>query len=378
VFVAMTLRPAWIEVDLDAIEHNVGAIRERLSKGARYLAVVKANAYGHGDVEVAKAALNAGAEWLGVILVAEGRRLREAGIDAPILLLHEPHPEDVDDAVTFALTPCVFTERGIAALDEAAERARRTVPVHLKIDTGLNRLGVPVPHIDEVATALAKASHLDVQGVFSHFAFADQPGHPFIDSQLEKFAQARDALRRRGVEPELVHIGNSAAALTRPDAHFDLVRVGVATYGLAPGPSLRDAMAYAPALSLKARAAMVKRVPRGEGVSYGLRYTLERDSTIVSLPLGYADGWPRHATGATRALVGGVSCPVVGTICMDSFMVDAGDAECEVGDEVVLIGAQGEARITADDVAEATNTINYEVTTRLSSRLPRVYTRARG
>ncbi len=367
-------RPAWIEVDLAAIRHNVTTVRSRLSQRTRYLAVVKANAYGHGDVEVARAALDAGAEWLGVILVAEGRRLREAGIDAPILLLHEPHPEHVDDAVTFDLTPSVFTERGIAALDEAAERARRTVPVHVKVDTGLNRLGIPVSRIDEVITALAKASHLQVQGVFSHFAFADQPGHAFIDTQLQRFHDARETLARRGVEPELTHIGNSAAALTRPDAHFDLVRVGIATYGLAPGPSLRDAMPYRPALELKARAAMVKRVSKGEGVSYGLRYELPRDSTIVSLPLGYADGWPRIATGTTGALVGGRKHPIVGTICMDSFMIDAGDTPCEVGDEVVLIGAQGSERISADDVADATGTINYEVTTRLSSRLLRMYT----
>lgn len=375
---SVALRPVWAEIDLDAIAHNVSTIREMLTPGTRYLAVVKANAYGHGDVDVAKAALAAGAEWLGVILVAEGRRLREAGIDAPILLLHEPHPEDVRDAVALRLTSSVFTERGVAALDEEAERVGRTILVHVKVDTGLNRLGVPVSRLDEVITALAKAPHLEVQGFFSHFAFADQPGHPFIDTQLAWFADAREHARRLGVEPELVHIGNSAAALTRPDAHFDLVRVGIATYGLAPGPSLAGAMAYAPALTLKARAAMVKRVGAGEGVSYGLRYTLPKDSTIVSIPLGYADGWPRLATGVTSILIRGKRAPIVGTICMDSCMADVGDLDCEVGDEIVLIGAQGDNRITADEIADATGTINYEVTTRLSSRIPRTTVRNRG
>ena len=370
------MRPAWAEIDLDAIEHNVRALRERLSPGTHYMAVVKADAYGHGAVEVSRAALSAGATWLGVILVGEGRQLREAGIDAPILLLHEPHPSDADEAVAFGLTPSVFTEGGIAALDDAADRAGRRVSVHVKVDTGLNRLGIPLARIDEAVTALAKARHLDVEGAFSHFAFGDAPANAFNDAQHARFVEALDALRARGVEPPIRHLANSGAALVRPDTHYDLVRIGIATYGLAPGPELADAMDYAPAMSVKARAAMVKRVPAGEGVSYGLRYTLERDATIVSVPLGYADGWVRLAGGTTSALVGGVRYPAVGTVCMDSFMIDVGDASVEIGDEVVLIGAQGDERIGADEVAQATQTINYEVVTRITARMPRVYLRS--
>jgi alanine racemase len=369
------VRPAWAEIDLAAVEHNVREVRARLSPGTRYMAVVKANAYGHGAVEVSRAALAAGAEWLGVILVAEGRELRAAGIDAPILLLHEPDPSEADDVVALDLTPSVFTESGIAALDEAADRAGRRSNVHLKVDTGLNRLGIPLPRIGEAVTALAKARRLDVQGVFSHFAFADHPDHPFVDAQYARFAEALDRLRADGIEPPLRHLANSAAALVRPETHFDMVRVGIATYGLAPGPALEHAMRFAPVMSVKARAAMVKRVPAGEGVSYGLRYVLERESTIVSVPLGYGDGWVRLAGGAAHALVRGRRHPTVGTVCMDSFMVDVGDTPVEIGDEVVLIGTQGDEIIHADEVAEATQTINYEVVTRIGSRMPRVYLR---
>ncbi|MCA1831645.1 MAG: alanine racemase [Actinomycetota bacterium] len=372
------MRPAWAEIDLDALGRNVATIRARLSPGARYLSVVKANAYGHGSVEVARAALNAGADWLGVILVAEARMLREAGIDAPILLLHEPHPEAAAECVALALTPVVFTEQAVAALDEAAEKAGRTVHVHIKIDTGLNRLGVPLPRLDELVNALAKSGRLEVEGVMSHFAFADEPANTFIDTQLSRFEDGCERLRSHGIQPAIRHVANSAATLTRSEAHFDMVRVGIAQYGLAPGPTLENAMDYAPVMALKARAAMVKRVSKGDGVSYGLRYVLERDGTIVSIPLGYADGWPRSAAGVTSVLIGGRRHRTVGTVCMDSFMADIGDFDCDVGDEVVLFGAQGNERISAEEVAEATGTINYEVVTRVSPRIPRVYIRGNG
>jgi len=366
-------RPAWVEIDLDAVRANVRAIKDHLTPGTRYLAVVKANAYGHGDVATAQAAIEAGAEWLGVILVDEGIRLRDAGIDAPILLMHEPPPDRADDVIAYRLTPCVFTEPGIAALGDAAERAGTTLAVHLKVDTGLNRLGVPLDRLEEATTALAKEARLEVESVFSHFAFADEPGNPFIDTQLERFAQATDRLAALGVTPAFRHMGNSAAALTRPDAHFDMVRVGIATYGLAPSPALEGIVPLRPVLSLKAKIAMVKRVPAGEGVSYGLRYTLERPGTIISLPLGYADGWVRALSGNASVLVGGKQYPTVGTVCMDSFMADLGDDTCEIGDEAVLIGAQGDRRIGAEEIAERIGTINYEVVTLLTQRLDRVY-----
>lgn len=360
-------RPAWAEIDLGAIRSNVRAVGARLTNDATIMAVVKANAYGHGDVAVARAALEAGATWLGVILVDEALRLRDAGLDAPILLLHEPPPSRVAEVIDHELTPVVFTLRGLEALGAA----KRPVRAHLKIDTGLNRLGCPIDRLDEFATALSKEPNVEIEAFFTHFAFADQPANPFIDTQLERFADACEMLKRQGIEPRLLHAANSAASITRPDAHFDMVRLGIAMYGLSPGPACDGLVELRPALSLKAEVAMAKRVAAGEAVSYGHRYRLERPGTIVSIPLGYADGWPRSLTNNAEVLIGGARHPAVGTVTMDSFMADAGDAEVTIGDEVVLIGAQGSECITADEVAAREGTINYEVVTRISSRIPR-------
>jgi len=371
-------RPAWAEIDLGAVRRNVARIGDKLNENTQFMAVVKANAYGHGDVGVARAALEAGATWLGVILVDEGVRLREAGIEAPILLLHEAPVERIDEALANDLTPCVFTEKGLWLIGEAADRAHRPVRAHLKVDTGMNRLGVPIDHIEDFARALTKEPRVEIEAIYSHFAFADAPDNAFISEQLSRFADACDRLKAVGIEPAFRHMANSAAALTRPDAHFDMARVGIAMYGLSPGPKLDGIVELEPVMTLKARAAMVKRVPAGEAVSYGLRYKLRRPGTVVSIPLGYADGWPRalgSGRGASKAavLIGGKRYPAVGTVCMDAFMVDMGDDSCDVGDEVVLIGSQGKERISADDLASALGTINYEVVTRISSRIPRVY-----
>ena len=371
-------RPAWAEIDLGALRRNVARIGEKLSENTQFMAVVKANAYGHGDIEVARAALSAGATWLGVILVDEGVRLRDAGIEAPILLLHEAPVERVDELMANDLTPCLFSEKGLWALGEAADRAHRPVRAHLKIDTGMNRLGVPMDHIEDFARALAKEPRVEVEAIYSHFAFADDPKNKFIAKQLSRFNDACDRLKAVGIEPAFRHMANSASALTLPDAHFDMARIGIAMYGLSPGPKVTGIVELEPVMALKARAAMVKRVPAGEGVSYGLRYKLEQPGTIVSVPLGYADGWPRALGSGNKGskaavLIGGKRYPAVGTVCMDAFMADMGNDSCEVGDEIVLIGSQRKERITADYIAGALGTINYEVVTRISSRIPRIY-----
>lgn len=366
-------RPVWAEVDLGAIAHNVRTVKDRLAPGAAIMAVVKANAYGHGDEQVARAAVAAGATWCGVILVDEGVRLRRAGIDVPILLLHEPPAERVDEAIANDLTPCVFSERGVETVASAATRVGRTVAVHLKVDTGLNRLGVPMPMVSDLLDRIAKEPRIELQGVFSHFAFADQPRNPVIDQQLSRFQDTLELLQARGVRPALRHLANSAASLSRPDTHFDLVRLGIAMYGLSPGPELDGVAPLRPAMSLHAKVAMVKRVRAGEAVSYGHRYRLERDGTIITLPLGYADGWARALSSNASIILDGARYPAVGTVCMDSFMADIGDASCAIGDEVVLIGSQGQATITADEVAASIDTINYEIVTRIGARVPRVY-----
>lgn len=366
-------RPAWADIDLDALAHNVRVLRAAVRPEAQICAIVKANAYGHGDVEIARAALAAGATRLGVILVDEALRLRDGGIDAPILLLHEPPADRAAEVVANDLTSVVFTTATIGALGDAADRAGRSVKVHLKVDTGLNRLGAPPETLPEIAAALGKEQRLEIEGLFTHFAFADQPTNPFIDTQLARFEDATARLRALGIDPPIRHAGNSAACLTRPDAHFDMVRPGIALYGLSPGPEVGGTEGLRPVLALRARAAMVKRIAAGEAVSYGHRYRVDRPSTIVSIPLGYADGWPRLLANNAEVLVGGKRYAAVGTVTMDSFMADLGDDTCEIGDEVTLIGAQGADRITADEVAARSQTINYEVTTRISSRIPRVF-----
>ena len=362
-----SVRPAWAEIDLPAVRHNVSAIAGVLQPGCRYMAVVKANAYGHGDVAVARAALDSGAQWLGVILVEEGRKLREAGIDAPILLLHEPPATQAGDVVSFNLTPTILTQQGLHALAEAG-----AVRAHVKVETGLNRLGVPRDSLPLLAKAIAAEPRVEIEAVYSHFAVADPIDDPSIAMQLSRFDEAIAVLRAAGVEPAMRHIGNSATALTHPEAHMDMVRVGIATYGIAPAPSMSGIVDLHPVMALKARVAMVKRIDAGEGVSYGLKYRVGRPSTIATLPLGYADGWPRRATGVTFALIGGKRYPVVGTICMDALMVDLGDDDCSIGDEAVLIGSQGDESITAAAVADALGTIAYEVVTQISPRIERV------
>ena len=366
-------RPAWIEVDLGAIRRNVSRVGERLSRGTQIMAVVKADGYGHGAVPVARAALQAGATWLGVILVEEGIRLREAGIDAPVLLLHEAPANRLDEALANDLTPVVFTEQGLAAIGEAAERAGRTVRAHLKIDTGLNRLGVLWRHAEELAAAIAKEGRVEIEAIFTHFAFADDPTNAFIDTQLQRFNETCERLAVLGIEPAFRHVANSAASITRPDAHYDAVRLGIAMYGLSPGPKCDGIVDLDPAMTLRARVARVTRVSAGEAVSYGHTWRATRDATIASIPLGYADGWARGLSNRAPVLIGGRRYPAVGTVCMDSFMVDLGDDGCAVGDEAVLIGAQESERVTADEHAAALNTINYEIVTRMSPRLPRVY-----
>ncbi|MHB8512567.1 MAG: alanine racemase [Actinomycetota bacterium] len=361
------IRPAWAEIDLDAVKHNVLSIRELLSRGCRYMAVVKANAYGHGDILVARAAREAGAEWLGVILVEEARRLRRAGIEAPILLLHEPPVAQAPDVKELDLVPTVVTQAGLEAL-----AAQGPMKVHVKVETGLNRLGVPRDALPTFAKSLAAEPNIEVDGVYSHFAVADPVDDPSIAMQLKRFDEAIEVLRHAGIEVPMKHIGNSATALSHPEAHMDMVRVGISTYGIAPAPTLENVVDLHPVLSLKARVAMVKRVAAGEGISYGLHYRLNKASTIATLPLGYADGWPRRATGATYALINERPYPIVGTICMDAFMVDLGDDDCSIGDEAVLIGTQGQYRITASDVATALGTIPYEVVTQISPRVERV------
>jgi len=364
-------RPAWVTVDLDAIRDNVRGL-VALAAPAGVLATVKADAYGHGAVPVARAALDAGATWLGVAFVEEGVELREAGIDAPILLLSEPPPAAAATVVAHRLTPFVYTEAGIDALAAAAAEAGTPLAVHLKVDTGMHRVGCAPADAVPLAERIAGHGLLVFEGLATHLAVADEAGHTYTDAQLDAFDAVVAAVTAAVGRPPMLHAANSAGALAYPRARFDLVRVGITMYGIAPAPEIADAVALRPALSLHARVSFVKNLPAGERVSYGLRYELVQPSRIVTVPVGYADGVPRGlgATGGA-VLVGGRRCPIAGTVTMDQLLVDVGDDDVQVDDDVVLLGTQGGEVIDAQEWADRLDTIPYEVVTRLGGRLPR-------
>jgi alanine racemase len=372
-------RWAWVDVDLDAIRHNVAHLRSVIEPSALW-AVVKANGYGHGAVEVAAAALEAGAQGLCVALVGEGVELREAGIDAPILVLSEQPIDEVDAIVRYRLMATVYTVPFIEALAAAArDRGVEGVPVHLKIDTGMQRVGVQVDSVTEVVAAIeALAPMLRLVGVFTHLAMADEPRDDFTAEQLERFDTATADL-----EPELLeHAANSAGALAHPAARRSLVRAGIAIYGISPGHGVDELCGeLRPALTLRARVSHVKRVSAGSRVSYGLRHTFERDTNVATVPIGYADGVPRRlfAVGG-EVLLGGRRRRIVGVVTMDQLMIDVGDDAVAVGDDVVLIGEQGGVDglhcIRAEEWADALGTIGYEIVCGISGRVPRRHARS--
>lgn len=368
-------RPVWSEIDLEAVRHNVGAMLDVVSP-AQLLAVVKADAYGHGAVPVARAALEAGAQWLGVALVEEGVALRDAGIDAPILVLSEPPPGAASAVVARGLTPVVYTHHGIEALAKAVADAGGSEPlaVHLKVDTGMHRVGCAIDQAVAFAETITQLRELTLDGICTHFAAADELENPYTAAQAAMFDALLAQLEARGLRPRLVHAANSAAALTFPAVRYDLVRVGIALYGVPPAPELGDRVQLRPALALKAQVSFVKELAAGERLSYGLRYELARRSHVVTVPVGYADGVPRNlgALGG-EVLIGGSRYPIAGTITMDQLMVDVGETTVEVGDEVVLLGRQGDQEITASEWAERLGTIAYEIICQIGPRVPRRY-----
>ena len=373
-------RWAWADVDLDAIAHNVEHLRSVVAPSAVW-AVVKANGYGHGAVEAARTAMGAGAQGLCVALIEEGAELRVAGIDAPILVLSEQPVEVADDIVRFRLMATVYTVAFINALASAARgRGVDGVPVHLKIDTGMQRVGVAVDAAAAMVAAVeAHAPALRLVGIFTHLALADEPDDPFTDDQLAAFDETVEALSLPpGV---LVHAANSAGALAHPDARRSFVRAGIAVYGISPGHGVDPLCgALRPAMSLEARVSFVKRVAAGSRISYGLRHTFERETTVATVPIGYADGVPRRLfeTGG-EVLIGGRRRPIVGVVTMDQLMADCGDDSIAVGDEVVLIGSQdgpgGRQTIRAEDWADRLGTIGYEIVCGIGGRVPRRHAR---
>jgi len=368
--------PVWAEIDLQAVAGNMREIRRVTAATARVMAVVKANAYGHGAVEVSRVALANGADWLGVARVAEGTALREAGIEAPVLVLGYITPEQCDEVVRRRLTQAVYTREMGLALAEAAARAGTKARVHFKVDTGMGRIGWTEPsRVIQETLELARNPNLEIEGIFTHFAAADAADKQYTQRQFQKFMETIEKLRQNGLEFPLRHAANSAAIMELPETHLDLVRAGIIVYGLYPSDEVdRGRVALSPVMSLKARVAYVKDVPAGFKVSYGCTYATERDTNIATLPLGYADGYSRLLSSKGEVLLNGRRAPVVGRVCMDQLMVDAGDIPgVKIGDEAVLIGRQNGETISADDIAARIGTINYEVTCMVNQRVPRVY-----
>ncbi|NYH52009.1 MULTISPECIES: alanine racemase [Nocardiopsis] len=367
---------AHARVDLDAIAHNARLLRE-CAGGTPLMGVVKADGYGHGMLPAARALIAGGATWLGTAFIDEALELRRAGLTLPVLAWIIPPGEPVAEAVEADVDLGVSDRAVLDTVIAEAVRLGRTARVQLKADTGLNRGGVNPADWRNLVDAAARAEdegHLRVCGVWSHFACADEPGHPSIALQLSRFHEALEIADKAGLDPEVRHIANSAALLTLPEARFDLVRGGIAGYGLCPIPDF-GATGLRPAMTLRSRIALTKRVPAGSGVSYGHRYVTDRETTLALVPLGYADGVPRAATNKGPVLLGGRSRVISGTVCMDQFVVDVGDDTVEAGEYAVLFGDPGEdpGVPTAEDWARILDTIPYEIVTRVGVRVPREY-----
>jgi alanine racemase len=349
-----------VVVDLDAIRHNVALLSGRAAaSGAATMAVVKADAYGHGALPVARAALGAGASWLGACSLKEALALRSAGITAPILSWLETPVVDFTPGISAGIDLSASSSAELARIDAAAERAGQRARVHLKIDTGLSRNGCPQQLWPALCADAASARHVEVVAIWSHLACADEPGHPSIDEQGKRFEAAYQVAREAGLRPKR-HLANSAATLTRPDFHYDMVRTGIAIYGLNPVDTDDD---LRPAMTFRSSVALVKRIPAGESVSYGHTWTAATDTNLALVPVGYADGVPRTLSGRMEVWLGGRRRPVVGRVCMDQIVVNCGDYEPRLGEEVVLFthGRSGEP--TAREWADTLGTIDYEIVT---------------
>jgi alanine racemase len=359
--VSLSRPRAEVVIDLAAIRHNVSILAQRAAQsGAMTMAVVKADGYGHGAVDVAIAALQAGAGALGVCSVDEALELRRGGVDAPILAwLHAPG-EDLAAGIAAGVDLGIYSVQQLNAAAAGAEQVGRPARVHLKVDTGLTRGGAYRSQWPGLVDAAAAASNrgVEVVAVWSHLAHADDPGHPIIEQQVHYFHQAYQVARDAGLRP-LRHLANSAATLTRPDLHYDMVRPGIAVYGLSPVPGADYCLI--PAMTLRSQVAMVKRVPAGEGVSYGHVWHTDRETTLALVPAGYADGVPRVLTGRLDVWLAGCRRPVVGMVCMDQVMVDCGDDPIAEGDEVIFFGPGDNGAPTAAEWADKLGTIHYEV-----------------
>ncbi|MBR1885623.1 MAG: alanine racemase [Schwartzia sp.] len=371
----MASRGVWAEIDLSALRHNISVIKDHIAGGARFCAVVKADAYGHGAVAVAREAVAMGADYLAVAVLSEAAALRRAGFTTPILVLGATQFEEADAVVDLGVTQAVFSVAAARAISEAAARRGVRAKVHLAVDTGMGRIGVRPEGAGETAAAIAALPRIELEGMFSHFALADATDKTFAKEQFARFRAAMEDVKAKGVEIPVCHIANSAAILEMPETHLDMARAGIILYGLAPSEEVGGDAGLLPVMSVKARLTHVKTLRAGETISYGCTFRASKDIRVGTLPLGYADGYTRLYAGKAKVDFRGKLLPIVGRICMDQCMVElTGAKKAAVGDTVTVMG--GDA-LTADALASWLGTINYEVVCLFSPRVPRVYVERR-
>ncbi|MFH0988388.1 MAG: alanine racemase [bacterium] len=366
-------RPAVAEIDLRLIAANLKAIKRKVGPSVKILGVVKANAYGHGMVEVSRFISNGLVDSLGVATAEEGVILRNTGLRKPILVFTLPSEPQVKAIVQHGLEATVCSPVEARTLQQEAERRRRKVAVHLKIETGMNRIGITPSGLPVLLKSLSHMKRLEIVGVYTHFAQADIADKSYTHEQLSRFTNALDILKTHGIEPEVIHTANSAGILDLPESHFTMVRPGIMMYGYYPSEHVSRSVRVKPALTLSCKVSFVKRIEAGETVSYGRLFKATAPAWIATLPIGYADGYFRLLTGKSAVLIKGKKHPVAGRICMDQIMVDLGDVKIAVGEKAILIGSQGACRIDASDLSSLIGTIPYEILTNISSRVPRTY-----
>ncbi|MNR82011.1 Alanine racemase [compost metagenome] len=364
-------RGAWMGVDLRAIAHNVSTLRHWLPERTRLMAVVKADGYGHGAMAVAQTALLAGADWLGVATVAEGLRLRGLGFNQPMMLLGLLTPAAYPAAIEANLDVTVGSAAALTQLSRTASQMGRIARVHLKLDTGMTRVGEPIAKADELVTIALSSSHLELVGIESHLATAEDPDARFAREQLRRFS---DAASRPEIPSSVIrHVANSAATVFYPEAHWDMVRPGLLLYGIPPRPGATIPISLRRAMTINAYITQLREVGPGVAVGYGGSFVTTRKTKLALLPVGYADGLPRALSNKQRVLVGGIRCPIAGNISMDQCAVDVTDADPNLGDEVVFLGPQGKDEVLVEEWADAAGTIPYEIICGLGHRLPRLY-----
>lgn len=369
------LRPVWAEVDLDKLAHNMREIR-RNARSKDIIAVIKADGYGHGALDIAPTLLENGATRIGVAVLNEAIELKRGGIEAPVMVLGFTPPSLVDMLLRYDIEQTVYSYDLAKEISQLAVKKSKIAKVHIALDTGMGRIGfLPDKESLEEVYKISKLPNIIIEGLFSHFSSADEEDKGYTNLQLERYTDFYNKLLEKGVKVNIRHIANSAAIIDMPNCHFEAVRPGIILYGYYPSEQvLKEKIDLKPVMSLKTNIVHIKNLPAGEYISYGRKYQTSRESIIATLPVGYADGYTRLLFNKARVIINGKFVPVIGRICMDQCMIDVTDVEnVKVGDEVVLMGEQGDLKFTADHIAELIGTINYEVTCMISKRVPRVY-----